>query len=382
MTTTFLQSAINNPYQLYDTMLSENPIYWDETNKLWAIYSFEGCKAILNSDLAHIPTVDKNGLNEHALLIIEHLARLNNGVRHEIAKHSAKVIFDKMKIVNIKERLENALNTEGGIMGLDWVNSISKKLPIMIVLHSFDFKKDDFTYISSQIEQLVKIMLPHKTPEQVLAINKISKKVYEITEKHILQTSIFSHVIIELSEKYHIETDKTLSYLVSNLIGLFIQSYDAGRGVLSNSFLQVQNNRNSQLLSDKTYFEKSVIETLRFDPPIHNTRRIADADIEFNNFTFKKGQSIFIMLAAANRDPNKFEKPQIYNIERINNNENLTFGSGGHLCLAKHFSIHLTVEILFHFFQQYPKTKILNKKIEYEPSINARLPKQILVSLK
>ena len=39
---------------------------------------------------------------------------------------------------------------------------------------------------------------------------------------------------------------KQFHYCISNLIGLFIQSYDAGRGILSNSLLQVL--KNEQLI--------------------------------------------------------------------------------------------------------------------------------------
>ncbi len=52
--TLFLQSEIQDPYKLYETMLCENPVYWDDTNQLWAIYSYKSCKEILNKDSAHI----------------------------------------------------------------------------------------------------------------------------------------------------------------------------------------------------------------------------------------------------------------------------------------------------------------------------------------
>src|SRR5258705_11818923 len=100
--TLFLQSEMQKPYELYETMLREHPVYWDSINKLWAIYSYEDCKALLCNSLAHIPAPghnSKDGLNEHALLITGKLARLSNGVQHEMAKQIAVLLFDNMKTI-------------------------------------------------------------------------------------------------------------------------------------------------------------------------------------------------------------------------------------------------------------------------------------------
>src|SRR4030095_108687 len=90
---------------------------------------------------------------------------------------------------------------------IDWVKSICKKLPVIVVLKSFYFTDNDCDFIVGKIEQLVKIMLPDKTPEQVMAINEVSKEIYLITEKHLLNTSIYVSVINALSEKYKTEKD-------------------------------------------------------------------------------------------------------------------------------------------------------------------------------
>ena len=241
-TTLFLQSEVQNPYKLYETMLRENPVYWDSSNNLWAIYSYEGCKTILCNPLAHIPATNhsnKDGLNEYALLITGKLARLSNGVQHEMAKQAAMLLFDNMKAIATNDIIEKHLEKVNEKGRIDWVNSICKKLPLMAVLKSFDFNEEDCDFILGKIEQLAKIMLPNKTPEQVAAINEISKEIYTITEKHLPATNFYKPLLNSISEKYKTGQDETASLCVSNLIGLFIQSYDAGRGILSNSLLQV-----------------------------------------------------------------------------------------------------------------------------------------------
>ncbi|KFF18177.1 cytochrome P450 [Flavobacterium hydatis] len=385
--TLFLQSDIKDPYAIYKTMLEKHPIFWDEANQIWAIYSHEYCTEILNSPNVNIPVINPNNeqnLNKYALKIINHLSRLSNGIQHVIAKETAMLLFANMKSININQIIADLLDNGLIENKIDWVDSVCKKLPILVILKSFGFEQDDCKFISEKIEHLVKIMLPNKSNEQVRAINEISESCYSIIKKQLSNLPFYQPLLDKISKSHNISLEETITISVSNLIGLLIQSYDAGRGILSNSLLQIINNPNliSKNNIDKTLIQKLVIETLRFDPPIHNTRRVAITDIILGKTIIKKDKNLLLVLAAANRDPEKFDNALSFDIERINNNDNLTFGIGGHMCLAKYFSIQLTTEALFYLFNNYKTITTLDNNIQYEPLINARLPRNIWILIQ
>ena len=379
--TLFLQSDSEDPFLLYKTMLENHPVYWDELNQIWAIYSYEDCISILKNPKAQIPAINQNNaqkLNKYSLEILNNLTRLSNGKQHEISKEIAMLLFSKMKSVDINKIISQLIENNLVENKIDWVHSVCKKLPVLAVLKSFDFEENDCDFILSKIESLVKIMLPQKTKEQVKSINEISENIFLIVGKRLslyFPESLFS----KIPESNALSLDEIKTISISNLIGLFIQSYDAGRGILSNSLLQILDNKT---FSNKTEIQKSVIETLRFDPPIHNTRRIANKDMTIGESLIRKNDSILIVLASANRDLEKFENAIYFDIERNNNNENLTFGIGGHMCLAKHFSIQLATDALWFLYDTYRSINLLENNIEYEPMINARLPKKIWISLQ
>lgn len=363
-------------------MLDENPVYWDETNKTWAIYSYEYCVEILKNTSTQIPVVNpynEQKLNKYALKILENLTRLSNGIQHEISKEIAMLLFSNMKSVDISEIVSLLIESDLVDTKIEWVNSVCKKLPILVLLKSYGFEENDCDFISKKIESIVKIMLPQKTEEQVRVINENSEKLYLIVEKYLSSLSFYKSLLIKTSNQYHLSKEEIIPIVVSNFIGLCIQSFDAGRGILSNSLLQIILYKT---FLNRTEIEKSVIETLRFDPPIHNTRRIATDDFYIGESQIKKGDLILIVLASANRDPQKFEDAMNFNIERINNTENLTFGIGGHMCLAKYFSIHLATEALWFLFQSKKTISLLENQFQYEPLINARLPKEIWISIQ
>ncbi|OMQ09935.1 cytochrome P450 [[Flexibacter] sp. ATCC 35103] len=380
--TLFLQSDVQDPYSLYQSMLNKNPIYWDEDNKIWAIYSYEYCVEILKNPEALIPVINLNNeqkLNKHALDILTNLTRLSNGIQHEINREIANLLFQNMKSVEINTILSQLIKDDLIENKIDWVNSVCKKLPLLVVLKSFGFAANDCAFVLDEIEVLVKIMLPDKTEKQIKSINEISETLFLITEKQLSELDFYNHFFNKISKAKVLPPDEIKKITISNVIGLFIQSYDAGRGILSNLLLQIID---YQTFNNKTEIQKSIIETLRFDPPIHNTRRIANIDITLGETTIKKGEKIVVILAAANRDPKKFENESDFDIERFNNNEHLTFGVGGHRCVAKHFSTHLATEALWFLYEQYKTIALLENNIEYEPMINARLPKNIWISVQ
>ena len=382
MSSLFLQSEIENPYAFYQKMAEENPVYWDQTNKIFAVYSYEFCVAILKNENAHIPAFPPNSnLNPFVLKIITNLARLSDGIRHTIAKETAMVLFSNMKTIGIDAIIKELLRKDFPLNQIDWVDSVCKKLPVLTILKSFDFEEEDCHFIIQNIALLLKVMKPEKTAEETKMLNDLSEKIYVMTEENILKLPFYENLLHKISLSYTLSQEEVMSVCVSNLIGLLIQSYDAGRGLLSNSLLQffsIKNNFQNQ--TDKIFIEKIVTETLRFDPPIHNTRRIAVENIELNRFTIKKDDLILVNLAAANRDTDQFKNAMTFDIERENNNEHLTFGIGGHMCLAKYYSVHLATEALYYLFTHY-NVSFLGNKTEYEPMINARLPKAVWISI-
>ena len=77
----------------------------------------------------------------------------------------------------------------------------------------------------------------------------------------------------------------------------------------------------------------AVEEFLRFEPPFLVAPRIVKTDFTLNGYQFAAGQRTLLLLGSANRDPNQFVEPEKLNITR-SPNRHLSFGVGGHYCLA------------------------------------------------
>ncbi|MFF7140276.1 MULTISPECIES: cytochrome P450 [Streptomyces] len=77
-----------------------------------------------------------------------------------------------------------------------------------------------------------------------------------------------------------------------------------------------------------------VEELLRYEPPVQFIpRRTCIADIELRGVTIPKGSRIWLVLAAGNRDPERFTDPDRFDPYR-RDIQHLGFGSGIHICFG------------------------------------------------
>ncbi len=77
----------------------------------------------------------------------------------------------------------------------------------------------------------------------------------------------------------------------------------------------------------------AVEEILRFDSPVQFVHRNVLEDLELGGHRLAKGDIVMALLAAANRDPARFEEPDRFDIGRPDN-LHLAFAWGLHFCLG------------------------------------------------
>lgn len=92
-----------------------------------------------------------------------------------------------------------------------------------------------------------------------------------------------------------------------------------------------------------------VDEMMRFDPPLHMFTRYALEDIEFAGVNLKKGDTVGLMLGAANHDAEKFANPEQFDVTRAPN-PHVAFGAGIHFCIGAplaRLEMQAALEVLF-----------------------------------
>ena len=88
-----------------------------------------------------------------------------------------------------------------------------------------------------------------------------------------------------------------------------------------------------ELVEDRSLIPNAIDETLRFEPTGPHTARYVMHDVEYYSVTIPQGSAILLLMASANRDPRRYDNPDVFDIHR-EDVSHLTFGFGLHYCLG------------------------------------------------
>lgn len=123
--------------------------------------------------------------------------------------------------------------------------------------------------------------------------------------------------------------------LIATVLLLLIAGHETTANVIANSTLTLLRNpeQRRRLQEDPTVERSAVEELLRFDGPVNMAERITAEEVQLGGHTIPPGRVLVLLLAAANRDPRVFDRPERLNLER-DPNPHVAFGGGPHFCIG------------------------------------------------
>ncbi|WP_163526137.1 cytochrome P450 family protein [Halobacillus ihumii] len=117
---------------------------------------------------------------------------------------------------------------------------------------------------------------------------------------------------------------------------LIIAGHETTVNLITNGVFGLLENpeQKQQLINDPSIIESALEEFLRYNGPVEfSTDRWAAEAIELRGKTIAKGDHVIVALDSANRDPEQFDDPDVFDITR-GKSKHLAFGKGIHFCLG------------------------------------------------
>ena len=125
------------------------------------------------------------------------------------------------------------------------------------------------------------------------------------------------------------------------------------------------------LRSDPGLVGGAVEEILRYDGPIKVLQRWNVEEHDVRGETIHAGDRVFIVLAGANRDPERFPDPDTIDITR-SPNRHVAFGRGVHSCIGAQLSRIEGRVALGKIVTRLPELTVPEQELEYVPTVAAR----------
>jgi len=142
-----------------------------------------------------------------------------------------------------------------------------------------------------------------------------------------------------LHVEYDGERPLTDEEMLDMLTVLVLAGLDTTRGELGYMFhhLALNPQDRERLIAEPEIIPLAVEETLRYYTIIFGDGRKVSRDTDFYGVKLKKGDMVYGLVSAANRDPNAWERAEEFVIDRKRNNH-MGFANGPHRCLGMHLA--------------------------------------------
>ncbi len=123
--------------------------------------------------------------------------------------------------------------------------------------------------------------------------------------------------------------------LLSIVLLLFVAGHETTMNLIGNGTVALLRSPDQwrALGADPSLLPNAVEELLRFDGPVHATQRFATVASTVGEVELEPGQGVICHLAAANRDPARWDHPDDLDVARPDA-QSLTFSQGIHYCLG------------------------------------------------
>ncbi|MGW5974767.1 cytochrome P450 [Streptomyces sp. NPDC055186] len=109
-----------------------------------------------------------------------------------------------------------------------------------------------------------------------------------------------------------------------------------------------------RLLADRSLVPKMIDECLRLHPPVWNMARTVRRGTTLRDAELCPGEKVMLAFGAGNHDPDKFDDPFAFDLERPGLTQHLTFGSGRHRCLGEGLARLELRTVLEHVLDEFP----------------------------
>ncbi|HEV8573437.1 MAG TPA: cytochrome P450 [Dehalococcoidia bacterium] len=164
------------------------------------------------------------------------------------------------------------------------------------------------------------------------------------------------------------ERGQTLSEdeMLGTVALLLVAGNETTTHLISNGMLALLRNptQMARLRDDPSLLPSAVDELLRYTGPVHTTRRVARADVSLGGAQIRRGEVVIGLLAAANRDPDKYPNPDRLDIGR-NPTDHVAFGDGIHFCLGAALARLEGQVTIGTLLQRFPNPRLLDDEPEW-----------------
>ncbi|MES1971879.1 MAG: cytochrome P450 [Pseudomonadota bacterium] len=341
-------AVLADPYPLYARLREEDPVHWDQFLHCWVVTRYADVHQVLHSFSAD-RTPSPESMRALGLGHIEPIAAVmvKQMLFHDAPSHTRlrklcstaftprRVELLEGRIVEIANALLDRVVAQGS---MDVIADFAAPFPAIVTAHLLGVPEADHAQLKAWSADFAEMLgnFQHN-PERV---GQVLKSVADMTAYfrsaiHEEQRALGDGLIRSLVEAEVDGNRLTEEEVIANTIVTMVGGQETTTNLIGNGLLTLlgQPDKLAQFRDRPEIAETALEELLRFETPSQHTGRICREDTVMGGRLIRKGEAVMAVMAAANRDPERFADPDTLDLERTDN-RHLAFGWAAHFCFG------------------------------------------------
>jgi len=393
---------LRNPHAIFARLRAEDPVHWSEAMSAWIVTSYDlSTEVLISSDIYsaerlapirnHIPIGAADTAKE-ILKWLDHWMVFRDPPDHtRLRRHMATVlnakVFEAMR-ESVRDITRILINELPKGETFDFVKDFAIMLPGMVIMDLFGIDRSRLLEVKGWSDDMMLFIGSSRGVE-----NKYERAKRGAREMGTLFQNLVADrrrepngdILSQLIQSKINGEGMSDEELVGSMMMVLNGGHETTANLLSNSMLALaQNPEQAKLLvNNHDLVPSAVDEFLRYDSPVLSLGRIVTEDVELGDKQLTKGERVFTMLVAANRDEEIFDKPNSLDITRTDN-PHMAFGKGGHFCMGGPLA-RIEAQVAFEELLQHFTSIELQEDVNNIPWINSmvtRGPTRLPIKLK
>lgn len=373
-----------DPYPYYADLVARTPLYRDETLGLWIAAGAAAVMAVLTSECCRVrPPAEPAPtalLGSPAGDTFRRLVRMNDGPGHGPLKSAIAATLGGIDPTQAAEQSSAWARSLANQLVPDEPAGVSEfafQLPTYVVASLLGIPRDHLRQTTLWMGDIVRCFAPASSPEQIGRGGEAASGLIDLC--HSFLTARHSEgaegILATLAREVKRVGRNDTDVIVANSIGFLFQTYEATAGLIGNTLVALAGQRamRDQAMVDPGLLRDVILEVLRYDPPVQNTRRFLARDGVVAGQDMTTGDGVLVVLAAANRDPAANPSPHRFDIRR-SDRRIFTFGRGVHACPGEMLALTIAHAGIAQVLASDIDLARLAGQVTYRDSVNTRIP--------
>src|SRR5260370_2695585 len=340
--------VLANPYPLFHRLRTEDPVHWDPFLHAWVVTRYQDVVTVLHRYSAQrTPTPEQ--LSEMGLSSLNPIDQLMankmffmGAPAHTRLRSLAWYAFSPQRVQvlrgHISDITNRLLDKVQGNGRMDVIADLAEALPCIVTAEMLGVPVEDYQQLKLWSQDFAEMLgnFQHN-PERVPRILKSVSEMTAYFRSAMQQQREFPRDgLVRSLMNAEVQGDRlSEEEVIANCVVTMVGGQETTTNLIGNGVLSLLRNPSelTKLRSDLSLVPSAVEELLRYESPSQHTARLAPEDTVLGEKRIRKRQAVIAVMAAGNRDPERFPEPDRLDITRTDN-RHLAFGWAAHFCFG------------------------------------------------